>query len=255
MSKFSGAKWSPVRNYTANGQESVHGLVVHIMQGTFEGSRSWFNNPASQASSHFGTAKDGRLEQWVDTKDRAWAQASGNRTWLSIENEGKVPDALTKEQLEDVAQVFAWVVRLYGVPYKVAKSPDDKGLGYHKMGGAAWGGHPCPGEAIIAQLQSIVNRAKQINGVAPKPTPHYAPFPGDKYFFYGRTSKLVTEVGKALVRAGYKGYKVGPGPVFGAADRKGIQWFQKKQGWTGKDADGHFGPETWKRLKVAQPSK
>lgn len=88
---------------------------------------------------------------------------------------------------------------------------------------------------------------------APKPSPHYAPFPGDKYFFYGRTSKLVTEVGKALVRAGYKGYKVGPSPVFGPADRKGVIWFQKKQGWSGADADGHFGPETWKRLKVGQP--
>lgn len=92
-----------------------------------------------------------------------------------------------------------------------------------------------------------------IFGSAPKPKPVYAPFPGDKYFFYGRTSKLVTEVGKALVRAGYKGYSKGPGPVFSPADRKGVKWFQQKQGWSGSDADGHFGPETWKRLKVAKP--
>lgn len=253
MAKYAGAKWVPLKNFTANGQDSVHGLVVHIMQGTLEGSRSWFNNPSSQASSHFGTGRDGALEQWVDTKDRAWAQAAGNRTWLSIENEGKVPQALAPAQLEKVAQVFAWVVRTYGVPYRVAHSPDEKGLGFHRMGGQAWGGHPCPGDAIIAQLQSIVDRAKVINGAAAKPKPVYAPFPGDKYFHYGRTSKLVTEVGKALVRAGYKGYKVGPGPVFGPADRKGVQWFQRKQGWTGSDADGRFGPETWKRLKVAQP--
>src|ERR1044071_1481599 len=127
MSKFSGAEWVPLKNFTANGQESVQGLVVHIMQGTLEGSRAWFNRPDSQASSHFGTSRDGRLEQWVDTKDRAWAQASGNRTWLSIENEGKVPDAQTKEQIEDNAQVFAWVVRLYGAPYRVASSPSQKG--------------------------------------------------------------------------------------------------------------------------------
>ncbi len=88
---------------------------------------------------------------------------------------------------------------------------------------------------------------------APKPTPVYAPFPGDKYFYYGRTSKLVTEVGKALVRAGYKGYKVGPGPVFGPADRKGVQWFQRNHKELAGDADGHFGPLTWKLLKVARP--
>ena len=254
MSRFSGAKWVPVKNYTTGGQDAVHGLVVHIMQGTFEGSRSWFNNPSSQASSHFGTAKDGQLEQWVDTKDRAWAQAAGNRAWLSIENEGKVPDKLTDEQFEKVAQTFAWVVRTYGVPYRVANTPDEKGLIWHGAGGDAWGGHTgCPGDAIKAQLPGIVARAKVINGAVDKPTPHYAAFPGNKYFFYGRTSKLVTEVGKALVRAGYKGYKVGPGPVFGPADRKGIQWFQKQQGWTGSDADGVPGPETWKRLKVTPP--
>lgn len=88
---------------------------------------------------------------------------------------------------------------------------------------------------------------------APKPAPHYAPFPGDKYFFYGRTSKLVTEVGKALVRAGYKGYKVGPSPVFGPGDRKGIQWFQSQHKELAGAADGHFGPLTWKLLQVAPP--
>lgn len=252
MAKFSGAKWVPVRNYTENGQEAVNGLVVHIMQGTLEGSRAWFNNPKSQASSHFGTGRDGELEQWVDTKDRAWAQAAGNRTWLSIENEGSVPDKLTAKQVEKVAQTFAWVVRTYkDVPYRVAHAPSEKGLGYHRMGGALWGNHPCPGQNIINQLQTIVDRAKAINGA--RPTPVYAPYPGDGYFFIGRTSKLVTELGKALVRAGYKGYKQGPGPVFTFADKKAVKWFQEKQGWTGSDADGFPGRETWKRLKVAKP--
>lgn len=252
MSWFSGAKKVPLKNFTKDGQEAVHGLVVHIMEGTLSGSRSWFNNPSSQASAHFGTSRSGELEQWVDTKDRAWAQAAGNRTWLSIENEGKVPQTLTPEQIEKNALVFAWVVRTHpDVPYRVAHSPEEKGLGYHRMGGSAWGGHSCPGDAIIAQLQSIVDRARVINGVKPRPV--YAPFPGDKYFFYGRTSKLVTEVGKALVRAGYKGYKIGPGPVFGPADRRGIKWFQSRHEELSGDADGHFGPLTWKMLKVAKP--
>jgi hypothetical protein len=90
-------------------------------------------------------------------------------------------------------------------------------------------------------------------GTKPKPTPVYAPFPGDKYFFYGRTSKLVTEVGRALVRAGYKGYKIGPTPVFGPADRRGIKWFQEHHHELSGDADGHFGPLTWKMLKVRPP--
>lgn len=87
----------------------------------------------------------------------------------------------------------------------------------------------------------------------PLPAPIYAPFPGDKYFFYGRTSKLVTEVGKALVRAGYKGYRVGPGPTFGPADRRGVAWFQGQHAELAGDADGHFGPLTWRLLRVGQP--
>lgn len=106
--------------------------------------------------------------------------------------------------------------------------------------------------ATLADLKTWAG-AKPAPKPVPKPVPHYAPFPGDKYFFYGRTSKLVTEVGKALVRAGYKGYKIGAGPVFGPSDRRGIKWFQTQHAELRGDADGHFGPKTWALLKVAQP--
>lgn len=171
MARFSGAKWRPLRNYTANGQEQVLGLVVHIMDGTLEGSESWFNNPTAQASSHFGTGKDGELRQWVDTKDRAWAQGSGNRTYLSIENEGRGGDSLTSAQIEAIAQTFAWVARVYDVPLKLASKVGDKGLAYHALGGSAWGGHTsCPGPKVVAQLPLIVERAKEINGEDDMPT-------------------------------------------------------------------------------------
>lgn len=256
MAKFNKAAWRPVSNYTHGGQEQVLGLVVHIMDGTLEGSESWFNNPTSQASSHFGTGRDGELRQWVDTADRAWAQAAGNRTYLSIENEGRGGDSLTDAQIEANAQTFAWVHKTYGVPLQLTTKVGEKGLAYHALGGSAWGGHTsCPGSRVVAQLPLILARAREIAGApAPKPTPVYAPFPGASYFRIGRTSKLVTELGKALVRAGWKGYKVGPGPVFTYTDKRAVRWFQEKQGWSGSDADGIPGPETWKRLKVAKPS-
>lgn len=106
----------------------------------------------------------------------------------------------------------------------------------------------CPGDP----LYTLVKTGKLEPSPA-KPIPHYAPFPGANYFKVGRTSSLVTELGKALVRAGFKGYKFGPGPVFTATDRKAVKWFQEKQGWSGSDADGIPGTETWKRLKVAKP--
>ena len=88
---------------------------------------------------------------------------------------------------------------------------------------------------------------------APKPTPVYAPFPGAAFFKLGKRHALITELGRALVKAGYKGYKQGPGPTFTTADKKAVTWFQRKQGWSGQDADGVPGAESWKRLKVARP--
>src|SRR5438477_10917757 len=121
--KFAKATWHPVQNYTTDGQDRVLGVVIHIMDGTLEGSQSWFDTREAQASSHFGTGRAGALRQWVDTKDRAWAQAAGNHDYLSIENEGRGGDELTAEQIEDCAQVLAWASKNYGFPLQLAHTP------------------------------------------------------------------------------------------------------------------------------------
>ncbi|MFE7315148.1 peptidoglycan-binding protein [Streptomyces sp. NPDC057555] len=166
MARFNGATWRPIpNNHTSNGQDAVHGVIIHIMDGSLSGTDSWFRNSSAQASSHFGTGRDGTLYQWVDTGDRAWAQAGGNRTWLSVENEGRGGDALTHAQLSRCAEILAWAHRVYGVPLQVTTSTSGRGLGYHGMGGAAWGGHTaCPGTRVVAQLPEIVSRAKSLVG-------------------------------------------------------------------------------------------
>ncbi|WAL73119.1 LysM peptidoglycan-binding domain-containing protein [Kitasatospora sp. YST-16] len=166
MARFNGAQWRPIPvNFTKGGQEAVQGVVIHIMDGSLSGTESWFRNSEAQASSHFGTGKAGALYQWVDTGDRAWAQAGGNRRWLSIENEGRGGDSLTDAQINRCAEVLAWAARTYGVPLQVTNDPTGRGLGWHGMGGSAWGGHTsCPGSNVRAQLPEIVRRAQQING-------------------------------------------------------------------------------------------
>lgn len=74
-------------------------------------------------------------------------------------------------------------------------------------------------------------------------------FPGAGKFGPGVSNEYVTRLGKMLVeRGGKRFYKVGPGPVWGDADRLATQAFQKAQGWKGKDADGIPGPDTWRLL-------
>ena len=43
------------------------------MGGSLEGTDSWFANPISQVSAHYGVALDGRIHQYVQLGDRAWA--------------------------------------------------------------------------------------------------------------------------------------------------------------------------------------
>lgn len=266
MSRMPGAEWRPIPvNYTRHGQEHVRGLVVHIMDGTLAGTDSWFRNTASEVSAHFGTGRGGKLYQWVDTGDRAWAEAAGNRTWLSVENEGKGGDALTSAQLDRCAEILAWTHHMYGVPLLVAHDPSGHGLGYHSMGGAAWGGHTsCPGRRVVDQLQDIVDRASRItdgtssSGTAPSsgeaghPARYQRTINGLTYG-YGAEGDHVTAVGRALVNHGCgKHYTVGPGPRWTDADTENYSAYQQKLGYHGtaphEDADGVPGPTSLRRL-------
>lgn len=79
-------------------------------------------------------------------------------------------------------------------------------------------------------------------------------FPGPENFRIGSNHPAVTVLGERLVAHGWTGYKSGPGVPMSSTDQEGVEWFQKKQGWSGSDADGIPGPETWKRL-MAAPDK
>lgn len=139
------------------------GLVVHIAEGTFSGTISWERNPASDISSHFVLARDGRCAQMLDTDMRPWTQGAGNDEWLSAECEGHAGQALTPQQVEVCAQLLARAHTAYGVPLQLADSPSGRGLGWHGMGGTAWGGHTgCPGAPILAQRPAIITRAQQL---------------------------------------------------------------------------------------------
>lgn len=142
----------------------VRGVVLHIAQGTYEGTISWCKNPRSQVSAHFVCGKNkGERCQMVDTDYTAWTQGAGNGRWLSIEFAGHSGERLTEHQLDFAAQILARAHQVYGVPLQSTDSPNGRGLGWHGMGGAAWGNHPnCPGQPILAQRPEIIARAKQI---------------------------------------------------------------------------------------------
>ncbi|MFF7646047.1 peptidoglycan-binding protein [Streptomyces canus] len=82
------------------------------------------------------------------------------------------------------------------------------------------------------------------------PSSHGVPgYPGRALFRPGASNEYVTQLGRRLVKKGFgKYYTTGPGPRWGEPDRRGVEAFQRAQGWRGGAADGYPGPETWRRL-------
>lgn len=243
----------PTPNKRTDGMVEVRGLVLHIQQGTEQGSEAWFKNPKSQASSHFLNPKTGGLRQLVDTKDRAWAEADGNAHWISLEDEGYAGDSLTASQVENAAQLLAWLHTEYAVPLQSTDDPNGKGLGWHGMGGAAWGGHTgCPGDPIKAQRPVIIARAKAILGITPaKPAAKYEPFPGASFFKAGRKSPIIAAMHKRLVAEGCNKYQSSShADVWGSGDERSYAAWQRKLGYAGSSADGIPGKTSWDKLKV-----
>ncbi len=178
------ADWrGPTPNKNVNGSVEQRGLVVHIAEGSYEGTISWCKNPDSNVSCHFVTAADGRIAQLVDTKDGAWTQINGNNHWISVENEGHTPNPLTDAQVTAIAKIFAWLHEVHGVPLQnngsvvplpgmpAGPGPNGHGLAHHSTGttaegwtGGTWGHSDCPGPAIQAQKPLIVQRAIEIAG-------------------------------------------------------------------------------------------
>lgn len=156
------ATWrGPVPNRTAGGNHPKL-VIVHIMEGTLEGTDSWFRNPKSKVSAHFGVGKNGETYQWVATGDHAWHAVEANDHSIGIECEGKSGQALTTLQCGIVASIFRWAHSHYpDIDEWLTKQVEGSGLAWHGLGGAAWGNHPqCPGQPIVAQLHHIIKMAR-----------------------------------------------------------------------------------------------
>ena len=150
------------------GSGAMMGVVMHTMVGNLQPTTvNLFNSSSAAVSAHFGIAQDGSVWQfgpigkgWI-----AWAEMAGNAAWYSIEHadDGNTENPLTDAQLTASAQLVEVLSRFAGFPLQVTDSVDIKGYGTHVMGGAAWGGHTCPGPGPRAgQRYEIISRAKAI---------------------------------------------------------------------------------------------
>ncbi|MFB7169907.1 N-acetylmuramoyl-L-alanine amidase [Streptomyces sp. NPDC056254] len=146
-------------NFTPGGLREMRGLVLHVQEGE-NSLHSHFSDPSVQSSAHFWVSQSGEIEQYVSAHDRAWAQGTGNPSWLSVETSGFANRPLTAQQVDSVARIYAWGMAQHGWPLEPATTPLGRGLGVHRMGGRAWGGHSCPGPLRSAQTGEILTAAR-----------------------------------------------------------------------------------------------
>ncbi len=198
------ASWRPVQNHS--GPMSAHlGNILHVQEGN--GSLAgFFNNPNANASSTWWCAKDGTLEQYVDSDNRAWAQAAGNDTYNSVETEGFVAEPLTDAQVATLARLYAWGHDTYGWPYQEANQPGEAGFGVHYMGGQAWGGHPCPGPTRAGQRPAILAAAQGTPTTGDDMTPDQAKQLNDVWQALTNTDAAKDSTGKPMAMHWTVGY-------------------------------------------------
>lgn len=249
---------------------ATHHITSNSRDWNFENERGYFTGGGADVAPHIlADPFTGQMAQFFPANSRSLSLKNAgdvrtNRTgkyniqieWVFTEGEtvgGKTYKSLAETPMKPLPQIMAWL-RSLGIPdvwpggKPTSFSRDTVSVSTWKTEGGHYGHNQVPGNDHVDP-----GPMPDIFRGAPRPTPVYAPYPGASFFKLGRRSPIITELGKALVRAGWTGYKQGPGPEFTATDKRGVAWFQRKQNWSGPDADGIPGPETWKRLKVSQP--
>jgi N-acetylmuramoyl-L-alanine amidase len=92
---YPGALWEPASpaNYTVANRPydlPIHRIIIHVAEGGFEPTYTWFRNPAAQASANYVVGYDGEIAQMVPEHDIAWHAGNWayNETSVGIEHAG-----------------------------------------------------------------------------------------------------------------------------------------------------------------------
>ncbi|MDX2012257.1 MAG: N-acetylmuramoyl-L-alanine amidase [Myxococcaceae bacterium] len=168
--------------HRSSGRSSYEFIVIHTMQGSYAGSRSWFLNPSSNVSAHYLVrSSDGEITQMVAHADTAWHAQCYNGRSIGIEHEGFVQDPArwyTDAMYTESAKLTRYIADRHGIPknrtriighVEVAPSCN---TGRHSDPGSGWnwtrymnlvnGAGPTPGSGtligVIYQGGSTTNR-------------------------------------------------------------------------------------------------
>lgn len=137
------------------------GVILHVnVSENGTPASFWGNGNPGQVCPNFQVFKDGSIDQMLPLNWSPWCQIDGNFNYAAIETAGMPNEPLTAAQLEACARIVRAYRDVLGMELRVADQPGQRGLGTHEMGGAAWGGHVCPGAIRTAQRREIIALAE-----------------------------------------------------------------------------------------------
>jgi hypothetical protein len=247
---YPAATYRPVVNFSTGLVTPTRGLIPHVQVGN-NSLFTYFNTPANQVSSHLWLSKTGTFEQYVPFDRKAWAEVAGNAYWISCECEGFPTEDYTAIQVARLGEFYAWGMAQFGWKPTVTDSVNGYGIGTHSMGGAAWGGHDCPGTIRANRRGDILTAA--LTGNAPDQRNRFAAMPTLRPGDTG--ANVVTLQNSLNIIFGHEATsgdpdRLDPDGQYGARTQARVGSLQAyKSAWFGAiTVDGICGPETWKKM-------
>ncbi|MGC4943145.1 N-acetylmuramoyl-L-alanine amidase [Kribbella sp. DT2] len=118
---YPGAIWNAANsaNYRVGRTAAISTIVIHVAQGSYAGTISWFKNASSQVSSHYVVrSSDGQVTQMVAEKDTAYHARNTNPYTVGIEHEGYVaqPSWFTDAMYRASAALTKNIAERRGIP-------------------------------------------------------------------------------------------------------------------------------------------
>jgi hypothetical protein len=141
---YPGANWRPAhgsnRTTSNRGAAKIDFIVIHIAQGSYSGTISWFQNPRSNVSAHYVVGRGGQIAQCVRNEDVAWHAGNWrfNAKSIGIEHAGYASHRWTRRQYRASARLSARLCKRYNIPV------DHHIINHRSVPGAAT---RCPGRS------------------------------------------------------------------------------------------------------------
>ena len=140
-------------------------IVVHTIEGTAAGARSWFKNCNSSVSAHYVIAENGTIWQMVREGQVAWHVSCYNSRSIGLEHEGYAASPSHPQSLYDASALLARdICNDWGIP-KEKRTVGPGILGHIDVTRCCCGTHTDPGSGWDWNYY-----IQQVQGTPPPPT-------------------------------------------------------------------------------------